>query len=344
MYFISHLFNNNEKSHNAGGNNQFQIIQFAEVIATEKIIPNKNDKAQEVRDKRYNTDPHIIRCKIVGSKFDSSYDDANLPNCFPLTPKHNNIIPKKGEYVILFLLSENDRYSDRFYIGPIVSTPLNLNKDIVYGGATAGLSIGVTQPSEDLSTLPNSKGVYAEYDSNYQHSIEGRDNSDIVFKSSEVLIRGGKFIDGKPKEYNAVNPAYIQIKHGYNLKNKITGKTEKIGVSNIVANKINLLTYNGGNDSQTDNIFNLTARDEKYNTTPYITDDELNKILETAHPLVFGDKLVQYLELLREAFLSHNHNDFGISSPIQGNPLVLKYILNAKTLEKEMLSKNIKIN
>ena len=157
MYFISNLFNNNEKSHNAGGNNKFQIIQFAEVISTEKVKPNKNDPAQEARDKRYNADPHIIRCKIVGSKFDTPYDDANLPNCFPLTPKHNNIIHKKGEYVILFLLSENDRYSDRFYIGPIISTPLKLSNETLFGGATAGLSIGVTQTNEDLSTLPNTK-------------------------------------------------------------------------------------------------------------------------------------------------------------------------------------------
>lgn len=343
MYFNTSRFNNNDGSYYSSGNYKFQNIQIGRVVSKEKVIPSKTDPQQEARDKRYNADPHIIRCKIVGLNYDMPYDDTVLPNCFPLMPKHTNIIPNEGEYVILFLTSESDKYNDRFYIGPIISAPTKLNNDTWASGGLAGLAISPVEPNEDLSTIPNAKGVYAEYDSNYKFSIDGRDNSDIVFKSSEVLIRAGKFVENEQSIFNEVNPGYIQIKHGYKLKTN-NGQTKKISVNNIVANKINLLTYDNGANSETDNIFNLTTRDEKNNTTPYITDDELNKIIETAHPLVFGDKLVEYLELLRNAFLTHNHNDFGISTPIQANPNVSKYITNAKRLEKEMLSKNIKIN
>ena len=72
---------------------------------------------------------------------------------------------------------------------------------------------------------------------------------------------------GRRKEFNNVNPAYIQIKNGFNYTDNINNaivaisgigtpsKPKKISVNNIVADKINLLTYNGSPN------FNLTERD-----------------------------------------------------------------------------------
>ena len=139
---------------------------------------------------------------------------------------------------------------------------------------------------------------------------------------------------------NKVNPAFIQIKHGFSINKGNGTNNETVSVNNIVANKINLLTY--GADANPE--FNLTKRDDRNNTTPYIDDEELNKIIETAHPLVFGDVLMDYLMLLEQAFLNHNHNHLGLSIPIQGNPVISKFISDAPKLREKMLSKNIKIN
>ena len=70
-------------------------------------------------------------------------------------------------------------------------------------------------------------------------------------------------------------------------------------------------------------------------------------ILANAHPLPFGDVLIQYLKLLKDAFLSHVHNGSG-NKPTDlttGDKLALSIFKSkAEDLENAMLSANIKIN
>jgi hypothetical protein len=342
-----------EASAFAGGNSYFKNMQLALVVKTGTVTVSQTNVNQKNKDLIFNSDPYIIRCRIVGSNYDNiKATEATLPNCFPLIPKHLSPIPKEGEYVLVFMYGPDDVYGDRFYVGPIISNPRFFNKQTLENGATAGLSIGLYDPEKDLSKIEAVKGIYSEYDTNNTFSINGRENSDLVFKPSEVLIRAGKFLENKPLEFNQVNPAYIQIKHGFNYVENSTTPTpiipvsgpinaKKISVNNIVADKINLITYNGNPN------FNITQRDLLKNTTPYITDDELNNIIETAHPLVFGDVLLQYLQALRAAFESHVHNNFGASSPTDnvtiGNS-VADFKNLAPKLEATMLSKNVRTN
>ena len=354
MYFFDANFNNNNGSYYNTNIKKLGDIKIATVLKKGIIPVSTTDENQRKRDERFNADPYIIRCKIVGANKDNPLTDDILPNCFPLMPKHNAIIPKENEIVLIFEFGiEGERYPDRFYVGPIISSLLNLNNQSLYAGATAGLSISPISTVEDIDKLPDTKGVFSEYDNDYSYSIDGRDNCDVVFKSSELLLRAGKFIKGDLNNVNMnkVNPAYIQIKHGFNYTKSSsniplatginnTNFSEKISVNNIVANKINLLTY--GTDANPE--FDLTKRDSKNNKTPYIDDNELNKILETAHPLVFGDILMDYLKILEQAFLGHNHNHLGLSTPIQANPVISTFITEAPKLREKMLSKNIKIN
>ena len=342
------------------GTKTFKTMQLGEVVLVESINVNQTDPNQKNQDLTYNSDPYIIRCRIAGGEYDNS-DSANLtlPNCFPLMPKMVSPIPKVGETVLLFMYSAEDRYSDRFYIGPIISNLNLINKQTLNAGSTASLSTGFYLPQKDLSKVESVKGVYAEYDNDNTYSINGRDNSDIVFKPSEVLIRGGKFIQNNPLEFNQSNPAYIQIKHGFNHTDTIDNAlpnissyygvggpvyeplTKKISVNNIVADKINLLTYNGAPS------FNLTNRDLLNSTTPYITDDELDTILSTAHPLVFGDILLEYLKAMRAAFDTHVHNHFGAAPPTDNKTIgnaVSDFRTLAPKLESVMLSKNVRTN
>ena len=348
MYFFEGNFIDNTGSYFSGGVKKIGDVKIATVIKTGEVIVNTIDENQRKRDERFNADPYIIRCKIIGAKADNSLTDDALPNCFPLLPKHSGIIPKTGEIVLIFEFgNEGDRYPERFYIGPIISDLRNLNYQSLYAGATAGLTISQIDTAVDINKLPDTKGVFSEYDKDYGYSINGRDNADIVFKTSEILLRAGKFVrNGVNLNMNKSNPAYIQIKHGFNYSKPLpnglfaTTLNQKISVNNIVADKINLLTYGGDADPE----FNLTKRDNDSNKTPYIDDEELKKIIETAHPLVFGDILIDYLKLLEQAFLNHNHNQLGLSTPIKGNPLIENFIIQAPKLREKMLSKNIKIN
>lgn len=331
----------------------FKVMQLGQVVSAGPIPVNQTDPNLKNKDLIYNSDPYIIRCRIAGYQYDNAYDLEKLPNCFPLMPKMVAPIPKVGETVLLFMYSSDDRYSDRYYIGPIISNLNLLDKQTIDAGSTANLSTGFYLPQKDLSKIESVKGVYADYDSNNTYTLNGRDNTDIVFKPSEVLLRAGKFVKNKPLEFNQVNPAYIQIKHGFSFTDNINNlavasngsgtfdKGKEISVNNIVADKINLITYNGSPN------FNVTQRDLLNSTTPYITDDELNNILLTAHPLVFGDVLLEYLKALRSAFESHVHNHFGAAPPtdnVTKSNAVADFKNLAPKLEATMLSKNVRTN
>ena len=114
-----------------------------------------------------------------------------------------------------------------------------------------------------------------------------------------------------------------------------------VSVTNIVSDKINLLTYKDGAPA-----FNNLTKVVDRNPT-YIDNEELQNILNEAHPLVFGDTLVSYLQLFKSALVNHVHNGNGNkpTDRTDTGTLPLKEFLDqAEQLEKDMLSKNIRIN
>lgn len=99
-------------------------------------------------------------------------------------------------------------------------------------------------------------------------------------------------------------------------------------VINVVANKINLLSnYVGAN------TFNLA--DPK----SLITDEEQEKINTKAHPLVYGDTLVEFLELVKKFVELHVHPYHGL--PPDLGPVTTK-VLNFPL--DTILNKNINSN
>ena len=309
----------------AGGNAKY--IRICEVVRVDPLLSISNDEVQGRRDTRYNADPHIIRVKVLGNNSDKD-DGQDLPNAYPLLPKHLSVIPKLGEYVLVFFLSEDTTKSERYYVGPLTSNLTKLDKDATID-SLAGLSIGPTEGVKNINQLPNIKGVYSD---GKDITINGRDNADISFKSGEVRIRAGKFVKGKPDTFNAVNPAYFQIRYNVALeKGENNTETKRGSVANIVANKVNILGFN-----DTDYNFTLTDREK------LITDDELLKIIEDAQPVVFGRPLLDYLQKLENFALNHVH---------AGNGLLPVTLDNNETRRKvyvfpkeSLLSKNVRIN
>lgn len=127
------------------------------------------------------------------------------------------------------------------------------------------------------------------------------------------------------------DPAYILLRH-YDFDNNRDSR----GVSNrccstatIVADKINLL----GNNSKQSN-YKLTDRDD------LITDEEMRKIVETAHQLPYGDKLIEFLDIFRKAFLNHTHSHY-LLPPIPDPETIPQ--LEGYNLER-MLSDTVRIN
>lgn len=264
--------------------------------------------------------------------------DKDLPFCTPMIPKFYSSQPKIGEAVFIFIFSDEKAHIDRMYLGPLISQPQQLNYDPFYTSALAGFSFGSETPRVSVSNIPQLNGVFPAPE---DISVQGRYNTDITQKTNEVVIRAGKFKSYTPDQnnpfnfaFNAKTQAYIQIKNDVQVfpKGSTTLATEESfgTVTNIVANKINLITHADGSPR-----FNVTNQDN------LISDDEMSRILDEAHQLPFGDVLLEYLKLLKNALFFHVHN--GNGNPSSGEPLV-QFREKAEGLEKAMLSKNIRIN
>jgi len=266
-----------------------------------------------------------IKVRILGID-DTISSVGELPYCFPMLQKFFYAIPKIGETVMILIPNINNPSTDRKYFGPIISQPQKLSGDSTLYSATSGMDSGVKEPDPAPNTDPDNFGVYPKIN---DIAIQGRNNSDIVLKKEEVLIRSGYYDfntnKGEIPKFNSENPAYIKIKP-YSDSSTSQKKTS----INIVADNINILSHKSRDK------YNLT------DATDYIPDIEIEEIVKSAHPVVFGDNLIEYLKLQRLAFLSHVHPYPGLKpQDLAGSSDIDNYInYNLDDLN----SKNIKIN
>jgi hypothetical protein len=286
-----------------------------------------------------------IKVRIKGSASNGGDDgilDSDLPWAFPMIPKFLSTQPKVKEAVFIFTFSKNKEHTDRLYLGPIISQPQQLNFDPFYYSALRGFSFGSEYPDVDVTTIPEIKGVFPDPQ---DVSIQGRYNTDITQKNNEIILRAGKFEivtpnknNPLPFKFNAKTQGYIQIKNDTIIvKGTDNIKEEKGSVTNIISNKINLITHKGGSPS-----FNVTNQDD------LISDDELLNIINNGHPLGFGDIQLQYFRLIKDAIIGHVHNGHGNPATDltgSGNKQALaNFKSKADALESQMLSTNIRIN
>lgn len=264
-------------------------------------------------------DGNRIKIRIKG--IDDALSDKDLPHAFPLLPKFINILPVVGESVFVFSISTENKQSNRLWLGPIISQPQKLKFDSHFYSSTSLLPGAVGSPEKAPSTIPDAKGVYPKKN---EIALQGRDNTDIIFKPNQITIRAGKFEIGDNLKFNEKNIGYFQIKHDVVIdKDNNTRGT----VSNIVANKINLLSHDGITR------FVINGNDE------LISDAELEKILIKAQRMVYGDLLVELITLIKEFIVNHTHPYSGLP-PVQDITVkkILKFDLN------KLLSNNIRLN
>lgn len=322
--------------HNYSSGNKFDLKSKVKDIHIGEVVSVEDS-----------TDMGRIKIRIKGE--DDAITNVNdLPWCFPMIPKYLGITPQIGEAVLVFIWDKDLKYSDRLYIGPIISQLQNLEYDPYYFSAQAGFSFGVQTPKIAHSTIPTAKGVFGN---KKDIVLQGRENTDLIFKKNEVLLRAGKFVKKNKKEKNQISnneveknglnfefnvntQGYIQIKYDAILSNE-NNKEERGSVTNIVANKINLLTHVNSSPR-----FNVTNQDN------LISDEELIKINKEAHPLVFGDVIAQWMILAENAILNHWHNGStptDLTGAGQKMP-ISEFKQKASQLRSQMLSHNIKIN
>ena len=284
---------------------------------------------------------------------------GELPWAFPLLPKQFQVVPKVGEGV--FLLEENGKGSNRYYIGPIISQPQYNDKcEFSYGRGQA-MSVLNGGPIGPLPNIKNDKRTQGSFARLGSVSVVGRESQDIIMDkavgegSDQVLIRCGvrkedSLTNAAAKQegvitnigkviFNDIDPAYIQLKYKSNLASNVENYNAEAGKKisepsktnsaiNIVADKINLIGVgdNKINPSKTD-------RDDM------LRDEDMEQIMSELHQLPKGDALIKFLKLMRDAFLTHSHNYNGL------RPTVANYVLSLSNFDlNTILSEYVRIS
>jgi len=246
---------------------------------------------------------------------------------YPLLPKMLHIKPKVGESVYVLTAIATDGYSQRFYIGPIISQPHHMEYEPYYLDSTSLSNKSKVKPDEAPSMNPNTNGAYPK---EQDIAIEGRKNAGIQITDDDVRIKAGvKYSSGqKPREvvFNKKDPAYVKVQ--YNDKEQQTLKGQKYNsTATVVADKINLIS------NQSKEGYNLTNPDE------LITDEEMKKIIDKAHQVPYGDVLIEFLNLFRKAFMTHTHTFVGLPTcPDAAVMSVMNYNLD------KILSDNVRVD
>lgn len=257
----------------------------------------------------------------IRARIDEDRYNSETPYAYPLLPYMVHIMPKVGEAVLLICSNLNNS-SQRFYIGPIIHQPQFVNND-TFSDAISIIKGYNDRMLPSVERIPETHGIYPKKD---EIAILGRKDTDLIFSDNDVRLRCGVHktnkYDSLNSEFNRLNPSFIKLKqHDTNFSNN-THTT-----ATIVSENINLISTVGTPE------FNVSDVNES------ISDEEMAKIIETAHQLPYGDKLVDFLKLLLKAFNAHTHNYHNLPPiPDMTYNAVNNFNLN------DILSKNVKIN
>lgn len=273
------------------------------------------------------------RLKVRIPYYDPTFSEdplmETIPYCFPLLPKLLHVYPKQGEMVFVIFQEQGSTQGDRFFIGPVISQDYYMYECNFETNAKKLLQgINILPPEENPKNNPDNDGTIPDREA---IAIRGRNNSDIVLLDDELRLRCGfkKYPYDSNKSnclnFNEHDMAYIQMKYFPSEQQDELGGYRS--VANIVADRINLLSYDGKPGM------------ENADKSELINENTQNKIQGTMHNMVYGDDLVDYLKKVINLFSNHVHPFHGmrpcfISSEID--------VLNTDLTK--YLSKTIKIN
>lgn len=304
------------------------------------------------------TDADLIKVRLKPED-DAIKLNKDLPYAFPLLPKALHVKPKVGESVFVLLSSSDDNYSQRYYIGPVISQDHRMYFD-EFKQASLFMQGSIFNPDEAPSMKSESIGIMPNDD---DIEIRGRKNSDIQITNDDVRIKAGVKLVNKGQEHNPYfnehDPAYIKVKYHpdgivktsydvtsnnkYDKRYEIEVKEQPEQVHStvtLVADKINLIS--NGHDFRTTS--EEKDSDGKTISRDLISDDELRRALDEAYKLPYGEKLVEILSLFIDAFLKHTHS-FSMLPPVKADGIKELEDKKAVLLDKgELLSDTVRIN
>tara|TARA_R110002110_G_scaffold355468_1_gene565101 strand:+ start:21 stop:1340 length:1320 start_codon:yes stop_codon:yes gene_type:complete len=308
----------------AYGNKEDIVLQGrynTDIIQKDREIWLRAGKFQEGANNKFNPGLGYIQLKYGGEKLKREYVQKEVIKKIP--PKINTIINVE---IITYVTDPSGNG-----ITPIAN---NLPSSRYSEPDVQKTKFIITRTKSPLGVIqaPNSQ------------SFNGQNSRDLALSTAHVIING---IKGTEWRINSTATDLLKSFPNYNegdktavysttpteIKETITevklvaNDEKKSSVINIVADKINLISHIG------DNTYELS------NPKSLITDNEQEVINNSAQPLVYGNHLLKFLELVKEYISEHVHPYHGLSADngeVKTN--VLRFDLN------KILNKNINTN
>lgn len=232
-------------------------------------------------------DGRSLKVRVKGLD-DKIINNVDLPSAYPLLPKLIDAMPKIGEAVRIIIPDVKYPYSERIWVGPIISKYQKYKEDPFFTALDGLEGSAFDKLTDPIGKIPTAKNSYPKKE---DVNIHGRDNSDLVLKENGFILRNNKHKKNKIEE-DSNNPAYIQ---GSVIENS-DGTNESI--LSYVADQLLLISHKG---------------DLKVN--PFITEKDIKNLKDKAHPVAKADVLVSLLKVLITVTLNHSHS-------YNGQPLI----------------------
>ena len=311
--------------------------QDKSVVMTGQVVYVEGSTTPELSDTA-----GAMRIKV---KLDSDGEGVrleDLPYAFPAMPKSMQSVPKVGEGVLVLTSELGNPNSQRYYLGPIISQP-QFNSYCEFDGgrgdAVSLLDVGKPTKKQPLTAISRKKslteGAFPKPD---DVSLIGRGQEDITLRyrnspngyTSEVILRSGarleptdtnvKYLRGNVV-FNNEDPSYIKVSYNRNGlaglergtgdgnvdKYESPEKRQARGVTNIVSDKINLISHK---DTE---AFGEAISDRN----DMLDNMELDEIMSRLHRAVYGDELIALLKKIVSVISNHTH-PFPMKPPVIG--------------------------
>lgn len=250
------------------------------------------------------------RIKVRIADIDDKTLNDDLPDAYPAIPKFIHMYPQVGEVVRIYL--EDIRYPQRgrHWVGSVISQLQKIGRDgFLTALSTTNVALGA--PDKAPSLYPDAKGVFPDI---ADIGLIGRDNTEMMLKPKQVLIRAGRHEVKNILALNKQNPATIQM--------DISSDGKQSSIIQL-ADKIALIAHDGN---------------PKFPATNYDA-DTIQRVFDEGHPLLRGDMTVQVFEIIRKAIIEHIHGGAGVG--VDKNAII-------EDLQKidftQLLQNNIRIN
>lgn len=228
-----------------------------------------------------------------------SEHDEELQYYLPLLPKMLHVVPKVNELVLLISMAPGKFNYFGYYIGPIISQEDRMQ----YEEADDAIKITDSGYVDWAENPRNKKDVKPYlYPESQDISIEGRKDTGIQLKEEEVRIKAGvRVVDYPSVKGNLTNPAFISLKYYPKNTQYRNGFNSTV---TVVADKINLFGNHSREMDVAKEVSDTPIRNREDNLIP---DEALRNMMEKAHKLPYGETLVEFLKLFRNAFAKHVH-------------------------------------